>query len=74
MLQDVAEAREYLDESDADLVPSAEVLMLLFEIAAARSHGDGAAVVATANRTIEYLDRTPRRLIPAGGISGWSPR
>ena len=66
MMQDVAEAREYLDESDPDLVPSAEVLMLLFEIAAARQHGDGEAVVSAANRVISFLDRTPRRLIPAG--------
>ncbi len=66
MLQDVAEAREFLDESDPELVPSAEVLMLLFEIAGARVHGDGTAVVSTANRAIDHLDRTPRRLIPAG--------
>ena len=66
MMQDVVEAREYLDESDPDLVPSAEVLMLLFEIAAARQQGDGDSVVSAANRVISYLDATPRRLVPAG--------
>lgn len=84
MLQDATEAREYLDDAADDMVPSATVMIMLFELAAARSHGDGGKVLTTARRTIDYLDRTPRRLVPAwrhfrlvadinlGGAQVWS--
>ncbi len=66
MLQDAAEARQFLDEAADDVRPSAEVLISLFEIAGARMRGDVATVAAISTRVIDYLDRTPRRLIPAG--------
>ena len=42
MLQDATEAREFLDEAADDVRPSAEVVIALFEMAAARSRGDAA--------------------------------
>jgi len=66
MLQDALEAKEFLDEADQNVRPSAEAVISLFEVAAARARGDHAEVLRLANEALVALDRTPRRRVPAG--------
>ena len=66
MLQDAREAREFLDEAPEDVRTSAEAVILLFEMAAARSHGDQAGVLRLSNAVLELLDRSSRRSVPSG--------
>lgn len=64
--QDTTEARQFLAEADEDVRSSAEAVISLFELGIARMLGNTVAIIDIATRTIAYLDRTPRRLIPAG--------
>ena len=66
MLQDAVEAREFLDDADPAVRPSATVVIPLFEMAAARWRGDSAAVIELCRHTIELLDGFSRRAVPAG--------
>jgi len=66
MRRDAVDARDFLDEAPAGVRVSAEVLIGLFEMAASRSVGDTRAVVDAAAQAVDLLDRTSRRLVPAG--------
>jgi LuxR family maltose regulon positive regulatory protein len=66
MLRAVEEARGFLDTAADDVTSSAEVLMLLYQMIAARSRADTAAVAELAGQTLEVVNRTPRELLPAG--------
>ena len=66
MLRAVEDARGFLDSAEDDVRPSAQVLMLLYEMIEARSRGDAAAVAELAIQTIDVVDHTPRALLPAG--------
>ena len=65
MLRDTVEARDYLSETAADIAPSAEVVITVFQMIAARAAADAAGVVELAGRVIELLDRTSRPGLPA---------
>jgi LuxR family maltose regulon positive regulatory protein len=66
MRRDALDARDFLDEAPAGVRVSAEVLIGLFEMAAARTAGDTGAVADLAAWVVGLLDRTSRRLVPAG--------
>ncbi|MET0967516.1 MAG: LuxR C-terminal-related transcriptional regulator, partial [Nakamurella sp.] len=65
MLRDAVEAREFLPGQPAELRAPAEVVIALFEMAAARFSADVGTVLHQASAVVDLLDRTPRRLIPA---------
>jgi LuxR family maltose regulon positive regulatory protein len=66
MRRDALDARDFLDEAPASVRVSAEVLIGLFEMAAERTTGDTKAVLDLATWVVGLLDRTSRRLVPAG--------
>ena len=66
MLRDAVEAREFLPGQPEELRAPAEVVIALFEMAAARFSADVEKVLVQAEQVVGLLDRTPRRLIPAG--------
>jgi LuxR family maltose regulon positive regulatory protein len=66
MVRDAAEAREFLDEANEDVRPSAEVVITLFEMAGARGRGDTALIIDRAEQAVRILDERPRRAIPVG--------
>ena len=70
MLQDALEAREFLDEAPEEVRASAEAVILLFEMAAARSQGDRPGWSRLSNEVLELLDRTSRRAFRPAGSSG----
>lgn len=65
MRRDVDAARQYLDEA-GEARAGAETVLLLFEMGAHRATADSTGVQCTAARVIDIVDRTPRRLLPAG--------
>jgi len=66
MLRAVEEARGFLDTAEDDVKPSAQVLMLLYQMIAARSQADAATVADLAGRTLEVVRETPRQRLPSG--------
>jgi LuxR family maltose regulon positive regulatory protein len=66
MLRDAVEAREFLQDQPEEIRVPAEVVIALFEMAAARFSADVGTVLRQAEQAVSQLDRTPRRLIPAG--------
>ena len=66
MRRDAVEAREFLRDQPDDVQASAAVVISLYEMGAARFAADVDTVLEQANQVVELLDRTPRRLIPAG--------
>ena len=66
MLQDTADARNYLDQADEDQRATVEVVLLLFEMVGARVRADTAATADFASRVIEIIEHTPRPRLPVG--------
>lgn len=66
MRKDAVEARQYLAQAEPSDRAAAEVIIDLYDMAAARSRADSTSHLRHAGHAIELLDSTPRRLIPAG--------
>lgn len=66
MLRDAVEARDYLPETAADMAPSAEVVITVFEMIAARAGADAAGVARLAGQIVELVNSTPREVLPTG--------
>ncbi len=65
MERDARAAHQFLDEAGESRA-SAEGVLMLFEVAAARFSADSAAVARITAQVIDLVDRTPRRTLPAG--------
>lgn len=65
MLRDATDAKEFLDTAGDDR-PAAEIVIALFEMAAARMRGDSAGVQELADHSLAIIDRTPRQRLPTG--------
>ena len=63
--RDIAAARQFLDEA-GDSRASAEVTLLLFDVVVSRFRGDSQAVQSLSGQVVDLVDRTPRRMLPAG--------
>ena len=68
MRQDSAEARHFLHEASEEVTTSAEVVLLLFEMVAARTQGDPGSVVELASHAIHVLDAGRSRIPAARGL------
>ena len=64
--RDARDAREYLDQAPPDIRASAEAVITLFEMAAARTRGDALTVSHKAREVLGLVERTPRPLMVAG--------
>lgn len=65
MQRDVDAAREFLDDA-GDTRTSAEAMLSTYDMAYRRTVADSEAVQRLAQQVIDIVDRTPRRLFPAG--------
>ncbi|MGS0685578.1 LuxR C-terminal-related transcriptional regulator, partial [Nakamurella sp. GG22] len=65
MLRDATDAKAFLDTAGDDRA-AAEILIALFELAAARVRGDSAGTWKLADHALAIIDRTPPQELPTG--------
>ena len=65
MSRDAMEAKDFLEQAPGDVRPSAQVVISLFEMVAARNNADTATVADLARRVIDLVDSTSRSMLPA---------
>ncbi len=65
MLRDATDAKAFLDTA-GDTRPAAEIVIALFELAAARMRADSAATWQLADHALAIIDRTTPQVLPTG--------